>query len=246
MPTERDRVVELEGVNAPEGERYAIGLRGAALCLDRGQAAVVTVPRAGLATPLADLCCGLEEPEDGVVRFLGRRWGERGHGEAARDRGRIGRVWPTSAWVGNLDIDENILLPQLHHTQRTAAELREQAITLARAFGLDDLPHTRPAWTPEKTRRKSQWVRAMMGTPDLLLLEFPDDDAGDVDRACLAEAVDQARSRGAAVIWITATQVPALTEGPGEVRLAEWTGSTLTWCAQQNRMLQTKKDDLHE
>jgi phospholipid/cholesterol/gamma-HCH transport system ATP-binding protein len=241
MPTEREMIVELEGVTAPAGERYATGLTDATLCLASGEAAIVTVRRTGLSTPVADLCCGLENPGTGVVSFLGRRWDERGHGEAARDRGRIGRVWSDSAWVGNLDIDENILLPQLHHTYRTAAELREQAMTLARAFGLDDLPHTRPAWTPEITRRKSQWVRAMMGTPDLLLLEYPDDDTDEADRDRLTEAVDQARTRGAAVIWITARQSPALTDLPGTVYRAELIGTVLTWRPKEDRMLKPKE-----
>jgi len=246
MAKERGRIIELVGVTAPAGERHVVGLTDAALCLARGEAAVVTVPRAGLVMPLADLCTGLEVPEAGVVRFLGQGWEERGHGQVARDRRLIGRVWPDSAWVGNLDIDENILLPQWHHTGRSQAELREEAMTLARAFGLDDLPRTRPTWTPEETRRKSQWVRALMGTPKLLLLEYPDDHANEAEHVCLVEAVEKARTQGAAVIWMTSRSNLALTDRPGAVLQADLMGPKLIWRPKENRIVETTKDDARE
>ncbi len=245
-PKEWDTVVTLECVTLGAGERYATGLTGVDLYLAGGQAAIVRVPRAGLTTPLADLCCGLEAPETGVVHFLGQPWDAKGHAQAARDRGRIGHVWPHSAWLGNLDIDENILLAQRHHTGRSDTELREEAQTLAQAFGLDDLPGTRPPWTPEVARRKSQWVRALMGTPHLLLLEYPDDDANDVDRIRFVEAVEQARMRGAAVIWITARSDFALPDQSGTVYQAKLIGSTLTWRAQENGMSETTKEKSRE
>jgi phospholipid/cholesterol/gamma-HCH transport system ATP-binding protein len=241
MPMEWDRIVELEGVTAQAGDRYAIGLRDANLGLARGEAAIVTVPQTGWATPLADLCCGLEVPDVGVVRFLDRPWDARGHGQAAQDRGRIGRVWPKSAWVGNLDIDENILLPQFHHTRRSETELRKEGQALSRAFGLDGLPRTRPTWTPKDVCQKAQWVRALMGKPELLLLEYPDDTVDDVDRARLVESVDHARTRGAAVLWITARTAPALNDRPGAVHQVE-----LTWQPQENTIQELIKDDARE
>jgi len=245
-PKEWDEIVKLECVSLDAGERYATGLTEVDLCLAGGDAAIVTVSRAGLTTPLADLCCGLEAPETGMVHFLDQPWDAKSHRQAARDRGCIGRVWPNAAWVGNLDIDENILLPQCHHTGRSDSELQEESQMLARSFGLEDLPHTRPAWTPEDIRRKSQWVRAFMGTPHLLLLEYPDDDANDADRTCLVEAVEQARMRGTAVIWITARRDIALGDQFGTVYRAELTGSSLIWNTQKNRIGTITKENARE
>jgi len=242
MPMGRDRVVELTGVTAPAGERYAIGLADATLLLAKGEAAVVVVPRTGLSTPLADLCCGLEGPEAGTLRFLGRSWDERSNDQVVRDRGRIGRIWPDPAWVGNLDVDENILLSQQHHTRRAKTELREEALTLARAFGLDDLPHTRPAWTPEAIRRKAQWVRALMGMPALLLLEYPDDAVNEIDHTRLVETVERARKRGTAVIWMTARRDLDLADRTGAVHQTELTGPNLTWGPKQNTILEATKE----
>lgn len=241
MPKEMRPIIELEGVTAGAGDRYTVGITNVSLCLVSGDAAVLTVPKTRPSTPLFDLCCGLKNPISGVVRFLGESWSKRNPAQVSQDRGRIGRVWFDSAWVGNLDIDENILLPQLHHTRRALSELREQAETLARTLGLDDLPQTRPAWTSEKIRRKAQWVRALMGTPDLLLLEYPDDDVEAEDCARLVTAVDQARTQGAAVLWITASHRPALTDLPSVVSHAKLIGTELIWHPVKTGMLNTPK-----
>lgn len=239
MSVEIKKVLELQSVTTSPEERYAMGLSGVSLSLASGEAVIVTVSKAGLSTPLADLCSGLEDPVTGDVRFLGLPWTKRSAAQMTLARGRIGRVWSDSAWVGNLDMDENILLPQLHHTHDPVAKVLEQARALARSFGLDDLPHTRPAKTPENSRRKAQWVRALMGSPELLLLEYPDDGADEVDRARLALAVEQARTKGAAVLWITASAAPVLADLPGAVRQAELADGLLIWQSQE------KKDDVY-
>jgi phospholipid/cholesterol/gamma-HCH transport system ATP-binding protein len=246
MSMERESVIELTDVTVSVGERYEIGLDEVTLLLSKGEAAIVVVPRTGLSTPLADLCCGLEGPETGTVRFLGQSWDERNNDQVVRDRGHIGRIWPEPAWVGNLDIDENILLSQQHHTRRSETELREEALTLARTFGLDDLPHTRPAWTPEAIRRKAQWVRALMGTPALLLLDYPDDAVSEIDHTHLVEAVERARTRGTAVIWITARRDLDLTDQSGAVHQTELTGPHLTWRPEENTILETTKEKTRE
>lgn len=242
MSTERESVVELTDVTACACEQYEIGLAEVSLSLAKGEAAVVVVPRTGLSVPLADLCCGLEIPKSGTVRFLGRTWDERNNDQVVRDRGRIGRIWPDPAWVGNLDIDENILLSQQYHTRRSETELREEALTFARTFGLDDLPHTRPTWTPEAIRRKAQWVRALMGTPALLLLDYPDDTVDEMDHTRLVETVERARTRGAAVIWITARKDLDLTDQTGAVYQIELTGPNLTWRPEENTILEITKE----
>ncbi len=166
-----------------------------------------------------DAVCGIEPPPEGVVRFNGADWRELPPAEAERRRARIGRVFEGAAWVSNLDVDENVLLAQRHHTRRPDAELRAEAERLARTFGLARLPGTRAAWTDPRDLQRAQWVRALLGAPALLLLEFPERRAAAVHVAALAAAVDAARARGAGVLWITA-RAPAsfaLSSAPGAV-----------------------------
>ncbi|MCP4455500.1 MAG: hypothetical protein GY809_28915, partial [Planctomycetes bacterium] len=85
MPKDWKRTIELDGVTAQAGDRYAVGLKDATLALAQGEAAIVTVPYVEWTTPLADVCCGLEIPDGGAVRFLDRSWDARGYGQAAED-----------------------------------------------------------------------------------------------------------------------------------------------------------------
>ncbi|NQV33560.1 MAG: hypothetical protein HQ515_12785 [Phycisphaeraceae bacterium] len=240
-PKDWTGIIELQEVTAHASPRYSAGFKDTTLGVARGQAAIIAVPHTGWTTPLGDLCCGLESPDAGVVRFLDRPWDTRGHGQAAKDRGRIGRVWPDCAWVGNLDMDENILLPQLHHTWRSETELRQEGRALCQTFGLDDLPRTRPTWTPKDVCQKAQWVRALLGKPELLILEHPDDRVNEVDRARLVKSVDLARTHGAAILWITSKTPPALSDHPGTVTQVE-----LTWQPKEATIYNLIKDDVRE
>lgn len=168
---------------------------------------------------------GLEPPPEGTIRFLGTDWRTLPPGAAEQRRARIGRVFEGAAWVSNLDVDENVLLAQRHHTRRPETELRAEAERLARSFGLARLPLSRAAWMVPRDLQRAQWVRALLGAPALLALEFPERHAADSDLTAFGAAVDDARARGAAVLWITARPAAALplSAAPGAVNEIVWT-----------------------
>lgn len=168
-----------------------------------GQCALIEVRDPVRARQFADLCCGLLVPRQGQVVFLGRDWAATGDEHVAALRGRIGRVHGTGAWIGFLGVDLNILLPQLHHTRRSAAALRENAAELARSFGLPGLPLVRPEALGTADLARAACVRAFLGEPRLLLLESPvQAQFADLVPPVL-DAVAAARDRGAAAIWLT-------------------------------------------
>lgn len=154
-------------------------------------------------TWFADLCCGLVTLDQGTARFLGRDWAMMPHHYAAALRGRIGRVFELGGWMDGLDIASNILLPQLHHTRRDRAALRDEAAGLAHAFGLPGLPMGRPADLPDADLARAACVRAFLGKPTLLLLETPLQGRYLDLLSPLLNAVAAARSGGAAVVWLT-------------------------------------------
>lgn len=221
----QDKIIECQDVTVEADERYSLGLREFSFCLCQGEVAVVRVPRAGVAIPLADLCSGMTSPDSGSVRFLGRSWTQRPHSLAARDRARIGRVHGQTAWVSNLDVDENILLPQWYHTHRSISDIRAEAESLAQQFGLDALPQTRPAWTSDEILCKAQWIRALIGPPELLILEHPEAKNHESDRVALIAAIEQARVQGTAVVWITSKTAPSFSNQTGGVHAYPWEDS---------------------
>lgn len=155
---------------------------------------------------LADVAEGLLAPEEGVVEFLGEDWRALPPDRAARARARIGRVFESHGWLSNLDMDENITLPQRVHARRPPAEILAEAEALARSFGLPGLPPVRPSTMNGSELRRCEWVRAFAGHPDLVLLEDPLLEAGAEYRPALLAAVRALRARGGAGLWIASLQ----------------------------------------
>lgn len=161
---------------------------------------------------VGDLLCGLLAPASGQVEFEGRPWTGGGAGAQAARRARIGRVFSGTAWIGNLDVDENVALAQLYHGDRPTADLRAAADDLARRFGLTGLPAGRPAWADPRDLQTAQWVRAWLGKPALFILEEPA--AGVTPRAAdaLCAALRESLAAGEAAVWIAGHADPRLME----------------------------------
>lgn len=167
-----------------------------------GQCIVIEVHDLTLAAEFADLCCGVLPPLDGHVRFLGHDWSAVSHEQAAAMRGRIGRTYGANSWVSFLGIDRNILWPQLHHTRRSEAALRDAAAELARSFGLPGLPLTAPDTLTTADRIRADCVRAFLGDPRLVIIQTAV--LGQVAglMPALLAAFTATRNRQASGIWL--------------------------------------------
>ena len=196
-------ILRLDRVSVDESHGYDVGLRDVSLSLDRGQLALVLLERPHFNIPLADVAGGVQLADEGTASFCDRDWCHTLATRAARQRGSIGRIFSGRAWVSNLDVDENILLPQRHYSSRSEEELRSEAEELAKRFGLAELPSTRPAQTPPRDLIKSGCVRAFLGDPKLLLLERPEHGAYPDLMPPLISGLQSLRDKGSAVLWLT-------------------------------------------
>ena len=195
-------ILKFDRVSCTAQPPYEQDLAGVSLALGPGDLGVVLVPPGTARLPLADLAEGLLIPDAGRVAFEEEDWLEWTPDDAAAARSRIGRVFETRGWISNLDVDENITLAQRHHTSRPVAELEQEAAALARGFGLTELPRVRPAVLRSAVLRRAEWVRAFLGAPALILLEFPLREVYVDALDGLVLAVQAARARGAAVLWL--------------------------------------------
>ena len=168
-----------------------------------GDCVLIDVRSASQAREFADMCCGITPLQSGRVRFLGHDWAGARHELASALRGHIGRLYGRESWIGFLPADVNVLLPQLYHTRRRDAVLREMATSLSVAFGLPGLPMTRlDALSPGDAVRAA-CVRAFMGDPKLLFLDDPEmERIADLVPAVLNASM-AAHDRQAASIWFT-------------------------------------------
>lgn len=174
---------------------------GAEVSLAAGQSVAIAAGAAA-AAHFADLVQGFVVPGEGVVAVCGEEWRALSVPATYALRARIGRVGPSMHWIQNLNVDENVLLARLDHSQRTEPELRAQAQALAQQLGLDAVPRSRPHDTAPADLLASAAVRAFLGAPDLVVIEPLPGDASDALRTGLAEVGREATARGATVLWL--------------------------------------------
>ena len=168
-----------------------------------GDLALINLERPRFGSFFADACCGLCPAAKGRIFFLGKDWSALPPNTANALRGRIGRVFTSGNWLNRLTLLENILLPQLHHTRRKIAELRDEAVQLAEYFGLPGLPSGWPDDVMRADHQRAACIRAFLGQPSLVVLEEPTFGVYPEILPPLVNAIRRACDRGCAVIWLT-------------------------------------------
>jgi len=168
-----------------------------------GDLALINLERPRFGSILADACCGLNQAAEGSIFFLGKDWSAFPSDTANALRGRIGRVFFFGNWINRLTLLENILLPQLHHTRRKVAALRDEAVHLAEQFGLPGLPTGLPDDVMRTDHQRAACIRAFLGKPSLILLEEPTFGVYPEILPPLINAIRKACDRGCGVIWLT-------------------------------------------
>jgi phospholipid/cholesterol/gamma-HCH transport system ATP-binding protein len=177
------------------------------LDLEAGDLALIDARDPMLATGFADLCCGLQRPTEGEVRFLQRNWARQTLEMADALRGLIGRVMANQGWLPFLDAGTNIMLQQLHHTRTKFDVLREEAARLARQFGLPGLPTGPIEGLSSRDLMRAGFVRAFLGAPKLVILESPTQGLYQDVVPALLNQLSQMRDRGGAAIWLTRSRL---------------------------------------
>jgi phospholipid/cholesterol/gamma-HCH transport system ATP-binding protein len=220
-------VLKFSDATIPSSRHYETELWKLSFELQAGDLLLVRIERENERLPLADATAGLVPPAPGSVRFLGEDWQCMSADHAAAQRGKIGRLFEDEGWVNDLEVDQNIMLAQRHHTQRSEEEITEEALKLARMFGLPGLPRGRPGTMRRWDLRKAACIRAFLGQPALIILEQPVRGVYADFLVPLLNAVQSARTRGAAVLW-TVTD-PQIWNHPGirATRRARMFGSQL-------------------
>ena len=177
------------------------------LQLEAGELALIDARDLPLASGFADLCCGLNHPEEGEVRFLQRDWSRQPAEMADALRGLIGRVMSEPGWLRFLDATTNVLLQQIHHTRSDLDALREDAARLATHFGLPGLPNGPMAELSPGDLMRVGFVRAFVGEPKLVILESPVQGVYQDMVPALLNRLWEVRDRGGAAIWLTRSRL---------------------------------------
>lgn len=194
-------ILKFNEVTIEPSPHFETGLWNSSFELNQGELLLVRIEREDERLPLADATEGLVPPAQGNVYFLGEDWQAMSADHAAAQRGKIGRLFEDEGWISDLDVDQNIILAQRHHTPRNENDILEEALKLARVFGLPGLPRGRPGRMRRWDLRKAACIRAFLGQPTFIILEQPVRGVYADLMAPLLNAVQSARKRGAAVLW---------------------------------------------
>jgi len=203
-----DSILEFTDVTIATAPLGHSGLSHVNARLRPGTLTIIQVEPGNERLPLADLAEGLLCPEEGSVSFQDEAWTTMPPEQVLQRRAQIGRVFDGHGWISNLNVNENVTLSQRHHTRRPIAEILAEAEALARVFGLSELPKIRPALVAHQDLRRSEWIRAFLGQPLLVLLERPMQGVPLEHLPRLINAVRKACVQKAAVLWLTDSDLP--------------------------------------
>ena len=196
-------ILEFDIVTFRAGHIYDSSVSEITFVLNPGDLAIVLLEKERVCLPLADLAVGIVEPDAGCIKMCGSDWLSMTSEVAAENRGQIGRVFEGNLWLDNLEVNQNIMLGQMHHTHRPIAEITRQAADLSRVFDLPGLPLNLPSTFRGKDLARAACVRAFMGKPVLLILERPTAGVYPELLPSLLNMLNSARKHGAAVLWLT-------------------------------------------
>jgi ABC-type branched-subunit amino acid transport system ATPase component len=221
------KVLSFKEATIPPSSPNMTGVEKATFDLGRGDILLIKVEEGREHTPLADAAQGLVTPISGRVSFMGEDWQAMRARRQSVQRGKTRRVFEHYGWIANLNVMENICLAESHHSGRRTADIQAEALLLARQCGLGEIPEARSSGIHSMVLRKLEWVRAFIGTPDLIILERPMHKAPRADMNRLVELVCEASRNGAAVIWLTDEDRVWNCTGLGPVRRYQFDGEKL-------------------
>jgi heme exporter protein A len=166
-PAAPEPAIELDGLRREFGDRVA--LQGVSLRVERGESLAVFGPNGSGKTTLLRILAGLLRPSAGRVSVLGCSLPKETYGL----RGRVGYLGHEPLLYRDLSARENLRLAVALHSLNP--EPADERITyLLEAVGMERRADDRVAELSAGMRQRIDICRALLHSPDLLLLDEPD------------------------------------------------------------------------
>jgi len=195
-------ILEAAGLHRSFGTTPA--LRGADLTVAEGELLAIMGPSGSGKSTLLHCVAGILQPDQGEVRFAGRRIDDLGERDRTELRRRsFGFLFQFGQLVPELSAVENVALPLLLGGQRRRQALAEADPWFDR-LGIDDLQGRRPGELSGGEAQRVALARALVTSPAVL---FADEPTGSLDSLAgervMDLLVDSARARGTTVVVVT-------------------------------------------
>jgi iron(III) transport system ATP-binding protein len=193
--------VALKNVSKRYGDRVA--LRSHSVEVFQGSTVGILGPSGSGKTTLLRLIAGLDVPDTGEIRLVGRLASSAGRLHIPASQRSIGFVfqdlalWPHMTVAGNLRF--------VLESRRWPIDTRRSRITeMLQMVGLDDRAREYPSHLSGGEQQRLALARALVANPDLLLLDEPLSSLDPDLRATLrGELASIARTLGVTMIYVT-------------------------------------------
>jgi putative ABC transport system ATP-binding protein len=185
------------------GDQQVHALSDVNLEIAAGEYVSIMGPSGSGKSTLLNIVGLLDRASSGTYRLDGRDvTGLKDEEQAQVRRAKIGFVFQFFHLIPRLTAQENVELPMLLEGI-AAAERRERAISLLRAYGLGDRMHHRPEQLSGGQRQRVAIARATVMRPPILLADEP---TGNLDRASgqdVVEILERLNGEGATLLVVT-------------------------------------------
>jgi phospholipid/cholesterol/gamma-HCH transport system ATP-binding protein len=148
-------------------------LNGVDLSAERGET-VVVLGRSGMGkSVLLKLIVGLQQPDSGSIRILGRDIVGLEMDSLNEVRMKIGFLFQQAALYDSLSVEQNVEFPLLRHTTLSDAERKERARGLLASVGMEQDLTKMPSDISGGMQKRVGLARALALDPDILLFDEP-------------------------------------------------------------------------
>ena len=120
----------------------------------------------------------LLSPDSGTYRFMDETLDFSDYRELLPFKRRIGYIGSGAAMISNLTIEDNLMLMRQYSENSLDIPVEGIMLDLIRLFGLEQALAMRPGELTPPTLRLAIVVRELAKSPDLLLVEYPEDYIG--------------------------------------------------------------------
>ncbi len=168
-------------------------LRGVTFNLLPGRILVIAGLSGQGKSTLLRMLVGLERPDAGVIRILGKDISTLGEIEFNQLKTKVGFVFQTPALLFNRTVWENVALPLIYHNLGDEDEVRYRVDTALEMLLIREYQDLYPASLSLGIQKRAAVARAMITRPALVLMDEPTASLDRISRSVLLALIGNIR-----------------------------------------------------